>query len=125
MCLSLNTQKHFPISTAKLRLSVVESIKEFHRKVIKFNASVRDCKDFEYSDKKFDDLELLDDEIPEETSKGFLKHCFAGYKSFTKHGSKSDHKNYQMYYLDRAFQRHQCMKRNNKYAIKKGEGRST
>ncbi|XP_076057681.1 uncharacterized protein LOC143035066 [Oratosquilla oratoria] len=67
----------------------------------------------------FDDLEIFDGEIANEVSQSFMKHYFAGYKSFTKHGGKNDHKNYQMHYLDMAFKAFQRYERNNKYAIKK------
>ncbi|XP_076037203.1 uncharacterized protein LOC143022743 [Oratosquilla oratoria] len=93
--------------------SVTESIKEFHRKVINFNASMRNCKDFEYNDGKFNELELFDGEITEETAKGFMKHYFTGYKSFTKHGGKSNHRDYQMHYLDVSYRAYQRAKRKN------------
>ncbi|XP_076057470.1 uncharacterized protein LOC143034982 [Oratosquilla oratoria] len=99
--------------------SVHKTIKEFHRKVIRFNASLKECKDFEYSDEKSDTLELLDGEITEEQSNGFSKHYSVGYKSFTKHGGRNDHKIYQMHYLDLSYKAYQRAKRYNKYAVKK------
>lgn len=42
-----------------------------------------------------------------------------GYKSFTKHGGRSDHRIYQMHYLDLSYKAYQRAKRYNKYAVKK------
>ena len=81
---------------------VAESIKEFHRKVLKFNALLREDEDFAYFDGMFDSLALYEGEIDEKTEEAFKKHYFAGYTNFSKH-RKGDHRNYQMYYLDKIF----------------------
>ncbi|XP_076069758.1 uncharacterized protein LOC143041634 [Oratosquilla oratoria] len=70
-------------------------IRLFHRKLLKFNASLREINDFKYCDAVFDELEVFDGEIKDEDSEAFAKHYFAGYFSFTKNGGKADHRNYQ------------------------------
>ena len=116
--LRLEHNKSFPyLYVTKKSFSVNEFIKEFHRKVLKFNATLRESNDFSYSDEMFDGLPLFDGEIEDSVSDNFLKHYFAGYKSFTKNGGVSYHKTYQMHYLDMLFKNFKKIERKNKYAI--------
>ena len=100
---------------------VNESVRLFHRKVLKFNIALRESDDFSYNDEMFDNLPLVDDEIDKNISEKFMKHYFASYKSFTKHGGVSDHRLYQMHYLDRLLKNYKNVQRKNKYAIKKAQ----
>ena len=81
---------------------VSESVKEFHRKVLKFNSRLREDEDFAYSDQMFDNLELFEGEIDKDKEEAFQKHYFAGYNNFLKH-RKGGHSNYQMHYLYKIF----------------------
>ena len=97
---------------------VAESVKEFYRKMLKFNSRLREDETFAYSDQMFDNLELFDGEIDKNKEEAFKKHYFAGYTNFLKH-RKGGHRNYQMHYLYTIFKNFKRVQRNNRDAIKK------
>ncbi|XP_076069172.1 uncharacterized protein LOC143041212 [Oratosquilla oratoria] len=99
--------------------NVKESIKVFQRKLLTFNKKLNEDKNYNYSDDVLDSLEVYVGEIPKERTEGFEKHYFAGYKSFTKNGGKSDHTEYQKHYLQRTFQSQRRLDKAKKYAIKR------
>ncbi|XP_076037450.1 uncharacterized protein LOC143022924 [Oratosquilla oratoria] len=111
--------KNFPDLYGTKKSFSHESVKEFHRKILKFNITIRESDDFTYCDEMFDGLPLFDGEIEDSVSGNFLKHYLAGYKSFTKNGGVSNHRTYQMHYLDMLFKNFKRIERKNKYAIRK------
>ena len=92
---------------------VAESIKEFYRKVLQFNARLREDEDFAYSDKMFDNLELFEGAIDKNKEEAFQKYYFARYNNFSKN-TKGDHRIYQMHVLDTMFNNFKRVQRNNK-----------
>ncbi|KAK4295432.1 hypothetical protein Pmani_032002 [Petrolisthes manimaculis] len=106
----------FPsLYSAVKSIDAKESIHLFHCKLLRFNQSLKEG-DPEYCDAKFNELELFDREITPERFEAFLKHYLSGHSSFVKHGGRSDHRIYQMHYLDRAFNAFKCGRRPiNKY----------
>ena len=67
----------------------------------------------------FQTLSLYEGNITPTVFESFMKHYFAGYKSFVKHGGLSNHNTYQMHYLDMLHKKFHRNKKKNKYAIKK------
>ena len=112
--------REFPdLYSTNMSFCVKELCREFHRKVLAFNQRLREDKGFDYSSEMFDDLELHKGEISNDVSKRFEMHYFCGYKSFVRHGAKADHRNYQMCYLERAFQNFQRSLRKEKHFASK------
>ena len=122
LCNQLRTEhsREFPdLYSTNMSFCVKELCREFHRKVLAFNQRLREDKGFDYSSEMFDDLELHKGEISNDVSKRFEMHYFCGYKSFVRHGAKADHRNYQMCYLERAFQNFQRSLRKEKHFASK------
>ena len=106
--------REFPSLHSHTRIfCVAESIKEFYRKVLQFNARMREDEDFAYSDKMFDNLELFEGAIDKNKEEAFQKYYFARYNNFSKN-TKGDHRIYQMHVLDAMFNNFKRVQRNNK-----------